>query len=105
MPVAAVALRESVYPIGVTAVFAVVVGTMAAADKPRQTGEQHDRLVRVTDPRYRQRKGRLNVNSQDAADHSQERCHQRAASRGGSIPAAPDQDRIAGAGCGGGGEL
>ena len=36
---------------------------------------------------------------------SQARCRQRAASRGGSIPAAPNQDRAARAGCVGGGEL
>ena len=79
--------------------------TSSMADEPCHAREQRDRLVRVTDQRYRQRRGRLNVNSQEAADHSQERCHQWAASRGGSIPAAPDQDGAAGAGCGGGDEL
>ena len=107
MPVAAVALLESAYPIGVTAALLGASGraAMDAADEPCHAGEQRDRLVRVTDQRYRQRRGRLNVDSQEAADHPQARCRQRAASRDGSIPAAPDQDRAAGAGCGGGGEL
>jgi hypothetical protein len=50
MPVAAVALLESTYPIGSQPPFwahPVVVGAMHAADEPCHVGEQRDRLVRV----------------------------------------------------------
>jgi len=71
MPVGAVALLESAYPIGSQSPFwahPVVVGAMGAANEPCHADEQRDPLVRVTDQRYRQRSGRLNVNSQEAAD-------------------------------------